>query len=458
MNAIDWKVPMLEHLELRDLGELEEIIDGPIPEGSNSFQTLKSLTLRYLPKLGYLWKSSNQNVSLVNLKSINISFCPNLRYLFSTATARSLVQLQSLEISFCNTIEKVLWIEMESNTEASIIEFPNLKRLKLHFLPKLLAFTQGVEIIKFPQLIELEIKCCPKLRTKIDQFPAGMIEKIVVSDRDYIEEIFRDDGNGHIIFQELRALRLQDLSSLTTFYGGAESIKFPKLKELWIGNSPRLNSFVPIDSEPTHDHNSLHFFCNKTVEIIGPKTLDLWNMPDKISKIWCRHIPTCFFHNLERLSIYNIDGIRNLISSSIAKALVNLNTLDINYCEEMIDAIEDETYVTVNSVFPNLEYLHIQVNCKLRSFCQWKHAFELPSLVDVQIAGCPLMKTFTLGSLSTPKFHRFQINGKDIEMKNLNGGIHHFTSTKVSFPHSCIQNFIYLCLRFLFLVLILYVV
>ncbi|XP_073305939.1 probable disease resistance protein At1g61300 isoform X3 [Primulina huaijiensis] len=353
MNAIDCKLPMLEHLKLRELRELEEIIDGTIPEGSNSFQNLESLVVEHLPKLGYLWKSPNQNVSLVNLKSISIDDCPNLRYLFSMATARSLLQLQRLEILSCETIEQVLWNEMESNTEASVIEFPKLKALTLLYLPNLLAFTQGVEIIKFPQLIEL-----------------------------------------------------------------------------WIGNLQRLNSFVPIDSEPTHDHHSLHFFCNKKVEIIGLKILNLSYFPDKISKIWCRHIPTSFFNNLENLFIYEVDGIKNLISSSIAKDLVNLKRLDINHCKEMIDVIEDETHVPVNSVFPNLEYLAIRYNCKLRSFCQWKHAFELPSLVTAQIDDCPLMKIFTLGSLNTPKLYRFRINYEYIEMKDLNGGIHNFVSTK----------------------------
>ncbi|XP_075486098.1 uncharacterized protein LOC142525644 [Primulina tabacum] len=319
---------------------------------------------------------------------------------------------------------QVLWNEMESNREAPIIEFPKLKRLKLYNLPNLLAFTQGVEIIKFPQLIELEIINCPKLRTKIDKYPTGMIERLLVFNHDTIEEIFRDDGNRRIIFQELYELYLIGLPCLTTFYKGVESIKFPKLKELWIGNLPRLNSFSPIDPEPTHDHHSLHLFCNKKVEIIGLEILHLRGMPDKISKIWCRHIPISFFHNLENLFIYKADGIRNIISSAIAKALVNLNVLRIQYCKEMIDVTEDETHVTVNFVFPNLKYLDIEDNCKLRSFCQWKHAFELPSLFDVQITDCPLMKTFTLGSPSTPKLR------EDIEMKDLNGGIHHFISTK----------------------------
>ncbi|XP_073039445.1 LOW QUALITY PROTEIN: probable disease resistance protein At4g27220 [Primulina eburnea] len=386
MNAIDWKFPMLERLELNELGMLEEIIDGTIPEGSNSFQNLESLVVQHLPKLEYLWKSPNQNVYLVNLKSIEIYFCPNLRYLFSMATARSLVQLQSLEISFCDTIEQVLWNEMESNSSQRMMEIAMFMNYKL-------------------------------LR--------------------------------RIIFHELYKLELIDLPCLKTFYRGVESIKFPKLKLLRIGNLPRLNSFVPIDSEPTHDHHSLHFFCNKKVEIIGLETLSLWDMPDKISKIWCRHIPISFFHNLKALIIYKVDGIINLISSAIAKALVNLNRLDIQYCKEMIDVTEDETHVTVNFVFPNLEYLDIKGNCKLRSFCQWKHAFDLPSLVYVQITDCPMMKTFTLGSLSTPKLREFCINGEDIKMKDLNDGIHHFTSTKVSFYEYPIHNFhlitMYIC-------------
>ncbi|XP_073021043.1 uncharacterized protein [Primulina eburnea] len=319
---------------------------------------------------------------------------------------------------------------MESNSEVSIIEFPKLKILKLYYLPNLLAFTQGVEIIKFPHLIELEIIDCPKLRTKIFKYPIGKIERLLVRNHDTIEEIFRDDGNRRIIFQELYELDLIGLPCLTTFYKGVESIKFPKLKWLRIRKLPRLNSFLPIDPEPTHDHHSLHLFCNKKVEIIGPKTLCLFDMPDKISKIWCRHIPISFFHNLESLFIYKVDGIINLISSAIAKALVNLNRLYIKYCKEMIDVTEDETHVNVNFVFPNLGYLDIEGNCKLRSFCQWKHVFELPSLVEVQIADCPLMKTFTLGSLSTPKLREFHINGEDIEMKDLNDGIHHFISTK----------------------------
>lgn len=113
VNSMDCKILELEHLVLRNLAELKAIIDGTIPEESNSFQKLESLNLRNLPKLVHLWSSLNQNVSGGNLKSISIVNCPNLRYVLSAATTRSLVQLQHLEILHCDAIEQVLWNEME---------------------------------------------------------------------------------------------------------------------------------------------------------------------------------------------------------------------------------------------------------------------------------------------------------------------------------------------------------
>lgn len=72
VNSMDCKILELEHLVLRNLQELKAIIDGTIPDESNSFQKLESLNLRNLPKLVHLWSSLNQNVSGGNLKSISI--------------------------------------------------------------------------------------------------------------------------------------------------------------------------------------------------------------------------------------------------------------------------------------------------------------------------------------------------------------------------------------------------
>ncbi|KAG8372111.1 hypothetical protein BUALT_Bualt12G0032500 [Buddleja alternifolia] len=75
-TSIDWRFgvfPVLEFLKLKDLPNLEEICNGPIQAGSNSFNNLKELEIFDLTALEYLWNSQNQNVSLSNLTFIYIS-------------------------------------------------------------------------------------------------------------------------------------------------------------------------------------------------------------------------------------------------------------------------------------------------------------------------------------------------------------------------------------------------
>ncbi|XP_073039896.1 probable disease resistance protein At4g27220 [Primulina eburnea] len=458
VNTVDCKFPVLENLELRCLEELEEIIDGAISDISNSFQNLESLTAVKLPKLAHFWKSLNQNVSLCNLKSIHIECCPNLQYLFSVETVRSLVQLQCLKVLDCDMIEQVFWNETESNENASIIELPELKELRFSHLPNITAFSRGVAIIECPQLAILEIRYCPKLVTKFDGCPDlktmelcsfdglnqllssccmrkwnTQFQRLEIDNYDAIQEIFwdeiEDEGKHHVIFPELTALHLSDLPCLTTFYRGVQIIKFPKLKWMKIGYLPRLNSFTPMDSESTHDHHSLHFFCSQKVEIPALKTLHLIDLQGSISNIWCRNIPISFFQNLGCLHIFCVNGIRNLMKSSIAKNLLNLDELRIERCQEMAEVIEDGKEVDATSLFPKLAALHLRSLHKLTSFCRWEHAFEFPSLIYVEIDDCPRMETFTSGLLSTPNLFWFRIDKEVVEMKVLDNGIHdHFMS------------------------------
>lgn len=292
-----------------------------------------------------------------------------------------------------------------------------LKELILIRLPNLTTFSHGVEIIECPQLTKVEIKYCPELKTKIGKCPnltdirlytfngvdhllsscftrkwRTQLQAIEICECDTVKEILwggiKDAGNRHIIFPELKELNFSKLPCLTT--GVDESIKFPKLEKLTIGNLPRMNSLAPMDSEPTHDDHSLHFFCNQMVEFPNLRALCLKDLHDIRSNIWCRNIPISFFRNLDYLDILAINGINNLMSFSIAKNLVNLRVLSIGSCLDMVEVIQDEKQVPDVSPFPKLQLLYITRLHKLRSFCRWNHAFELSLLRTVEIDDCPL--------------------------------------------------------------------
>lgn len=82
--------------------------------------------------------------------------------------------------------------------------------------------------------------------------------------------------------------------------------------------------------------------------------LNVFDLSDIVSKLWCHHTPINFFLNLESLGIFGVNGIRDLMSSSIAKNLMNLKDLHVEECSEIVEVIEDEGEVSIMSLFPNL--------------------------------------------------------------------------------------------------------
>ncbi|KAL8491774.1 hypothetical protein ACS0TY_023389 [Phlomoides rotata] len=164
--------PLLETMRLSYLNNLEEIwdIDGPISEVSSSssnysFKNLKVLTLRHLPALKRLWKTSPNVVSLyTNLSSIFVYNCPRLLNLSTSKDC--FPQLQSIIIEHCGMMEYVFsWDEEENGDESRLItkKFPKLKSLELRNLPKLGVIYQGIESIECPLLTRIEINDCPQL-------------------------------------------------------------------------------------------------------------------------------------------------------------------------------------------------------------------------------------------------------------------------------------------------------
>ncbi|KAG8372105.1 hypothetical protein BUALT_Bualt12G0031900 [Buddleja alternifolia] len=328
-TSIDWMFgvfPVLEFLKLKNLPNLEEICNGPIQAGSNSFNNLKVLEILDLAALMYLWNSQNQNVSLSNLTSINIHCCDKLRTLFPLKMAKD-----------------------------------GLSQLK-----------------------ELKIWSC-----------------------EMMEEVFSNDGGGHITFPKLKILRLGSLPNLTTFCKGIESIEFSLLTELRIGHCQKLTSFVSTTGNNPrlagHSDDSLHWFCNQKVTFGSLKELRIGGC-ENISNLWCHQIPPGFFSKLETLDIRRYANIRSLFSSSIVANLVNLKHLNISFCNEMVKVIENHKQNACENTpfFPSLETITIDSLSNLVNFCGWRCALQLPSLWRVLISDCPCMESFTMGPLTTP--------------------------------------------------------
>ena len=120
------------------------------------------------------------------------------------------------------------------------------------------------------------------------------------------------------------------------------------------------------------------------------------------------------FQNLTNLEILNGHGLINLVTSSIAKSLVQLKKLSVSECERMTEVVAREGG-EADEVITLSQLTHLQLDClpNLTSFCSGSYSFEFPSLEEVIVRQCPKMKIFCHGVYKTPKLERVQATKED---------------------------------------------
>ncbi|PRQ27403.1 putative leucine-rich repeat domain, L domain-containing protein [Rosa chinensis] len=132
------------------------------------------------------------------------------------------------------------------------------------------------------------------------------------------------------------------------------------------------------------------------------------------------------FPQLTELSLKNLPNLRTLLSPSIARGLVKLETLEIENCEKIEEivaaAAEGDEETEDDNIFPQLTELSLHNLPNLRSFSQGKCNFKWPLVKFIRIRGCCNMKKFCFGSVSIPWEVRLDVSdvGENVlqELKN----------------------------------------
>ncbi|XP_041014140.1 uncharacterized protein LOC121257261 [Juglans microcarpa x Juglans regia] len=171
----------------------------------------------------------------------------------------------------------------------------------------------------------------------------------------------------------------------------------PRLRRLWLCSLTMLAHLWKEDTQPCPLFYNLEILevlkCNK-LRILVPSTVS--------------------FRNLTDLSVSNCHGLINLVTSSTARTLLQLNKMTISKCKKItkIVAMEDgEANVAIT--FNKLTYLELDGLPNLTNFCSGAYSFGFPSLEKVIVRCCPEMKTFCQGILSTPKLKGVQATEDD---------------------------------------------
>ncbi|KAM7486615.1 hypothetical protein LguiA_002624 [Lonicera macranthoides] len=380
MDAIFWKergedeaaatvdLQNLQVLYVSDCGSVEVIFDlqrSNVNEGVNELTVLTRLKeLQHLEGLGIRRCSSLQVVfdlqglnvirlagAFQYLRSLTVSVCDSLRHVFTHSIAKLISRLQTLEISNCENLEALVAKE-EEEEEEDIVEggagggifnlFPQLTRLSLKKLPKLLQITLRAYTFNWPSLKYLTLADCGKLT-----------------------ETLYDT----IQLQHLQMLEIQRCCSLEVVFN--------------------LQGF--------NDNNEGSY------ELIAPLLTQLWHINlhslPKLRHVWKTgaHVIQGSFKNLSWLRVEHCDSLKYVFTPSVAKLLLVLKEMKIIECEnlEAIVAEEEEEEECrlelgggggINVIlFPQLKSIYLDGLQNLLTIMPKPYTFNRSSL---HVSGC----------------------------------------------------------------------
>ncbi|XP_049400075.1 probable disease resistance protein At1g61310 [Solanum stenotomum] len=268
-----------------------------------------------------------------------------------------------------------------------------------------------VEIGKLTNLIMLELRY--DYLEKLKRIPAGVLSRLVRLEELHIMGV---EDCSYSTFREveslskLTALSLRECSEDVIYIpsnlglssklarDNVEGIEFPLLREMLLWSLPELQNLWPKANNSITDSNPL--FDEK----VSCPNLELLSIDEanSISALCSPQLPTDYFTKLQTLQVSHCGKLRNLMSPSVAKGLLNLKKLQIENCESMEEVItKGEGIMTL---FPLLEILDFRNLPKLGHFFLTECALKFPFLEGVNIEDCPEMKTFVQQgiSVSTP--------------------------------------------------------
>ncbi|KAG6646169.1 uncharacterized protein LOC122318507 [Carya illinoinensis] len=406
-----------------------------------SFPSLKKLHIRWMRKLEIIWQDQVTATSFPNIQELDIHNCDKLLHVFQSKlhTTTTLIEsLTILNISYCSSLETVfgnmegqngkelqVLIAPSSGTEdgiAGYIEFPILTQLSLFELPKLKWIFEGVHtnLESWPSLKKLSLVECGEqvnkmiwaskfasssssqenqLPTCIQQ-PMFVVEEGTFPNLEYLSFCFRERTKCPSRFSDFPdpsslLTGLPNLLNLNVYDSVWEEI-FPyelvdreiRLRILRLCRLCMLTHLWKEDNtQPCplfHNLEYLHVLrCGKLRNIV----------PSSVS-----------LRNLTRLEISDCHGLINLLTSSTAKTLVQLERMTVIDCKRITEIVAmEDGEANVAITFNKLRCLELRGLPNLTHFCSGHYSFGFPSLDEVIVRCCPEMKTFSHGVLSTPK-------------------------------------------------------
>ncbi|KAG6646087.1 hypothetical protein CIPAW_08G169000 [Carya illinoinensis] len=371
------------------------------------FPSLRELQLEGLPKIKHVWSKEPQTMFRFQaLQDIYVGKCKSLTSLFPAWVLRCLEQLKNIEI-YDSGVEEIVAAE-EGEAVARTLVFPR--------------FYKGVHIPKWPILKKKKIKICEKgeifasglkyLESLIDtnnlivQVAFPILKRLFMMDLPKIKhdklEIILQDQVAASSFPNIRELRISHCEKL--FHVFPTSILMQRQDQVAVSSFSNIQELDIADCEKLlHVFQSIFLTTTTLIQKIRLRLLRLCRLR-MLTHFWkedsTKPCPLC--RNLEFLRLSQCGKLKNLVPSLVS--LQNLTVLNISHCHGLINLLTSSTAKTL----VQLENMTL-IDCKRITEIVTKEDGEevivrcCPEMKTLIVRCCPEMKTFCHEVLSTPK-------------------------------------------------------
>ncbi|KAG4923036.1 hypothetical protein JHK86_051849 [Glycine max] len=419
-SYMEQRFQSLQSLTITNCQLVENIFDFEIiPQtGIRNETNLQNVFLKALPNLVHIWKEdSSEILKYNNLKSISINESPNLKHLFPLSVATDLEKLEILDVYNCRAMKEIVAWGNGSNENAITFKFPQLNTVSLQNSFELMSFYRGTYALEWPSLKKLSILNCFKLEglTKDITNSQGKpivsatekviynLESMEISLKEaewlqkYIVSVHRMHKlqrlvlyglkNTEILFWFLH--RLPNLKSLTlgscqlkSIWAPASLISRDKIGVVMQLKELELKSLLSLE-EIGFEHHPL---LQRIERLVISRCMKLTNLASSIVS----------YNYITHLEVRNCRSLRNLMTSSTAKSLVQLTTMKVFLCEMIVEIVAENEEEKVQEIeFRQLKSLELVSLKNLTSFCSSEKCdFKFPLLESLVVSECPQMKKF----------------------------------------------------------------
>ncbi|KAI5651027.1 hypothetical protein M9H77_37032 [Catharanthus roseus] len=453
--------PALKTLDIAHSTSLEEICKGSPPVGS--FKILEEIWLVSVPNLVHLWKISSQKLYLSNLRIVKVNHCDSLSYLFQLSIVEKLNWLEKLEVIGCPILKEIFKKE-EGEMEITIndVKLPKLYQLSLINLPSLQDFCKGIARIEVPSLRNLTIINSSNTREEdnyeIRQHFFFDQHEVPSRSLQFFHIAVPPLSNIKFNLSGLQKLRISDLHHFKCLFSPSILRGFQNLESLEVENCSELKQVI--GTKEIDDHVVGEETMTKTILLPQLEILKLTNLPKLVAfchgtfdlelpSLRAVEIQSCsvietFFHStgnlelpsLDRLVIEGCPVMETFVSSIInnvpggSEHVIQPFICKKVFCPKL--RILSLGYLIVATIFSpllfrsltNIEGLSLYDCRELKEVIanedhqERPNVLELPSLEYVTIYDCPVLETFSLGSLRLPSFKKlFGLSDPDFAAK-----------------------------------------